>query len=497
MSHSQVSSINVKYKSGAAMLTEVVKYPLDVEGVSNAGYSEIRNPYGGAVIASVGQADESALDRALELSETCFRTEMRNMPAYKRSEILLKASEILREELEDMAKTIALEGGKPIKDARMEVSRAANTFSIAGRLALNLDGEQIAMDTLPGNEKRIGLILREPIGVVGAITPFNFPLNLVAHKVAPALAAGNTVVLKPSSQTPISSFKLKQILVKAGLPNNALQVVPCRGSKGSRLVSDRRLACLTFTGSPSVGWRLRTEVHPGTRVILELGGNAGIIVHDDADLEAAANAATRGGYAHAGQICISVQRVYVQERCYDQFMKLFTEKVKALKVGDPLDESTDVGPLIDQAAIDQTIDWVDRAVEGGATLVTGGTKRENNLVDPVVLTDTKPEMLVVCQEVFGPVVSVMKYDTIDSALEQMNDTRFGLQAGVFTQNIDVAFKAARGIDVGGVMINDAPTFRADHMPYGGRKESGLGLEGVKYALEEMTQPKFICLNLKG
>lgn len=479
------------------MLKEIVRYPLNIKGAKDSEFTDIKSPFNGEVVASVAQADEKTIDLALATAKRVFESEMRTMPAYKRSEILMKASELIKERVEDIAKTIALEGGKPIKDARIEANRAANTFAIAGREAMTLDGEQISMDTLPGNERRLGLIIREPIGVVGAITPFNFPLNLVAHKVAPALAAGNTVVLKPSSQTPIASFKLQAILKEAGLPDGAFLVVPCRGAKGNALVKDHRLACLTFTGSPEIGWKMRGDVHPGTRVILELGGNAGIVVHDDADLDLAAQAACRGGYAHAGQICISVQRVYVQEKVYDQFIKLFTEKVKALKVGDPLEEGTDVGPLIDKGSVEKTLEWVETAVKGGAKVVSGGKELNNNLVEPVVLVDTKPDMLVVCQEVFGPIVSVMKYDTIDNAIEAMNDSRYGLQAGVFTKDIDVAFKAARSIDVGGVMVNDAPTFRADHMPYGGRKESGLGLEGVKFALQEMTQPKFICLNLKG
>jgi acyl-CoA reductase-like NAD-dependent aldehyde dehydrogenase len=478
------------------MLKEIVKYSLDIKGIDEPTFAEVKSPFDGEVVAAVAQADEKAIDIALATAQKTFENEMSKMPAWKRSEILAEASRLIKERQEEIAQVIAREGGKPLKDARLEVSRASNTFAIASREALNLDGEQLPMDVSQGNEKRIGIIIREPIGVVGAVTPFNFPLNLVAHKVAPALAGGNTVVLKPSSQTPVSSFKLQEILKQAGLPEGAFIVVPCRGAKGNALVRDPRLACVTFTGSPEVGWRLRGEVAPGTRVILELGGNAGIVVHHDADLEAAAQAACRGGYAHAGQVCISVQRVYVQEKVYDQFLKLFTEKVKALKVGNPLDEATDVGPLIDEGSVKQTIEWVDIAVKDGAKVVSGGKNLNNNCVEPVILVDTKPDMKVVCQEVFGPIVSVMKYDTIDNAIKAMNDGRFGLQAGVFTQDINVAFKAARSIDVGGVMVNDAPMFRADHMPYGGRKESGLGLEGVKYALQEMTQPKFICLNLK-
>ena len=481
------------------MLKEIVKYPLSIPGFDPGSASqslqEVKSPFSGEVVGAVGQADEKAIDSAIACAKKTFDEVMSRMPAYKRAEILQKTSDLIKENIEDLAVTIALEGGKPIKDARIEASRAANTFAIAAREALRLDGEQLAMDNMAGHEARVGIILREPVGVVAAVTPFNFPLNLVAHKLAPAIAGGNTVVLKPSSQTPISSYKLAALMQRAGLPEGALILTPCRGSKGNALVRDKRIAVLTFTGSQEVGWRLRGEVHPGVRVILELGGNAGIVVHEDANLEAAVKASCRGGYAHAGQICISVQRVYVHEKIYDAFVAKFAEMVKALKVGDPMDEGTEVGPLIDEGSVDKTMEWVDEAVRDGARLMAGGKKRGNNILEPVLLADTDPKMSVVCQEVFGPVVSLMKYDTIDNAIKAMNDSVYGLQAGVFTANVDVAFKLARGIDAGGVIVNDAPTFRADHMPYGGRKESGLGLEGVRYALTEMTQPKFICLNL--
>lgn len=474
---------------------EIVQYPLQIKGISSEEFKEVKNPYSGQVIAAVGQADEKAIFEAISLARQVFRDVMAKMPAYKRSEILAKTSALIIEHKEDLARTIAAEGGKPLKDARIEVDRAAGTFAIAANEALKLDGEHLTMDRQPGNEGRIGMVLREPIGVIAAVTPFNFPINLVAHKLAPAFAAGNTVVLKPSSSTPISSFKLAKLMQQAGLPEGALHVVPCRGEKGNALVRDDRIAMLTFTGSPEVGWRLRREVAPGVRTILELGGNAGLVVHEDACLEAAVKAAARGGYANAGQTCISVQRVYVQEKVYDKFLELFVGLVKNLKTGDPLDDTVDVGPLIDDAAVEKTLSWLDAAVKGGAKLVTGGKKLPCNVVEPAVLVDTKPEMLVICQEVFGPVVSVAKYATIDDAIAAVNDPHFGLQAGIFTSNLEMAFKAARQIDAGGVMVNDAPTFRADHMPYGGRRESGLGLEGVKYALQEMTQPKFICFNL--
>lgn len=477
------------------MLKEVAKYPLKIKGSSEGEINEVKSPYNGELIAAVAQADEKSIKQAITQAHETFHKVMKKMPAHKRSEILAKTAKLLQERHEEFARTIALEGGKPIRDARIEVSRAIGTFIIASEETLRLDGELIAMDRQPGNEGRVGMVMREPIGVIGAITPFNFPLNLVVHKLAPAIASGCTVVLKPASQTPVSSLKLAEVLADAGLPEGALVLTPCRGSKGIHLVSDPRIALLTFTGSQEVGWRLRHQIAPGTRIILELGGNAGLVVHNDADLNLAAKAAARGGYVNAGQTCISVQRIYVQEEAYEKFLSTFVDLVKNIKCGDPLDESVEVGPMIDTGSVDKTVEWIDEAVKGGAKLLAGGKKEGNNVLTPTILTDTKKDLKVVCQEVFGPVVSVMKYKDIDEAIALMNDSPYGLQAAVFTQSLEIAFKAARQIDAGGVIVNDTPTFRADHMPYGGRKESGVGLEGVKYAISEMTQPKFICLNL--
>lgn len=477
------------------MLKEIVQYPLSIGGVESTEFNEVKSPYSGEVVAAVAQADEKAIDLAIKQARSTFQSVMRKMPAYRRAEILSRTAAIIADNLEDFARTIALEGGKPIRDARVEVSRAVGTFTIAAEESLRIAGEHLPMDRSPGNDGRVGLVLREPVGVVGAITPFNFPLNLVAHKLAPAIAAGNSVVLKPSSQTPVSSFKLAEAMKRAGLPDGALTLTPCRGSKGNALVRDPRLALVTFTGSPEVGWRLRREAAAGVRVTLELGGNAGLVVHEDADLEAAARAAAKGGYVNAGQSCISVQRVYVHEKVYDSFAERFLGLVKGLKVGDPLDETVDVGPVIDEGSARSTIEWIEEAVKGGARVLAGGKLAGKNCVLPTVLADTRPDMRVICQEVFAPVVCLVKYADIDEAIEAVNDERWGLQAGIFTGNLEIAFKAARKIDAGGVMVNDAPTFRADHIPYGGRRESGLGHEGVRYALMEMTQPKFICLNL--
>jgi acyl-CoA reductase-like NAD-dependent aldehyde dehydrogenase len=477
------------------MLKEIAKYPLTIKGAGSGDLHEVKSPFSGEVVASVAFADAKAIDLAISQARTTFENVMRRLPAHQRSQILSGTARLLQEEHEDFARTISLEAGKPVRDAWVEVARAISTFTVAAEEALRLDGEQIAMDRQPGNEGRIGLVMREAIGVIAAITPFNFPLNLVAHKLAPAIASGCSVVLKPASQTPVSSLKLAGLLARAGLPEGALSLTPCRGADAQALVSDPRVALLTFTGSQEVGWKLRRQISAGTRIILELGGNAGLVVHNDADLNLAARACARGGYGFAGQTCISVQRVYVQEDVCEKFLSIFVDQVGKLKTGDPLDETVDVGPMIDAASLEKIVLWIGEACQGGARLLAGGKQQPGNILEPAILTDTKQEQAVVCQEVFGPLVSVMKYKTLDEAIALMNDSRYGLQAGIFTSNLENAFKGARLIDAGGVMVNDGPTFRSDHMPYGGRKESGVGLEGVRYAIAEMTQPKFICLNL--
>ncbi len=332
-----------------------------------------------------------------------------------------------------------------------------------------------------------------PLGLIYAITPFNFPLNLVAHKVAPALAAGNTTVQKPSPKTPLCSLLLAEIAREAGMPPGALNVINCSNERAAQLAADQRFRMLTFTGSAAVGWQLKANAGK-KRVTLELGGNAGCIVHRDADLELAVKRCLVGGFSYAGQSCISVQRIFVHRAVKDRFLSALVDGVKALRVGDPLEETTDVGPMITEETAQRVESWVKEAVSGGARLLTGG-KREGAIVHPAVLTDTRPEMPVNCQEVFGPVVTVEAYDSFQKTLAAVNDSPFGLQAGVFTSDLKLAFQAFDELQVGGVMVNDVPTFRADHMPYGGTKDSGTGREGARYAIEEMTDRKLLVLNL--
>jgi glyceraldehyde-3-phosphate dehydrogenase (NADP+) len=390
-----------------------------------------------------------------------------------------------------LAKLIASEAGKPIQYANSEVDRAIATFTVAAEEAKRLAGEWIPTDWTPAGEGYVAMTKRVPLGPIAAFAPFNFPLNLVAHKIAPCLASGNTVVLKPPPQAPLTSLRLGQILLDAGVPPGVVNILPCDVPTAQTLVGDPRIQFITFTGSAKVGWQLKAN--SGKRgVLLELGGNAAAVVHADADLPWVAKRLAVGAFAYAGQVCISVQRVLVHEAVYERFVEQFLSEVDDLQVGDPLDAKTVVGPLIDSAAADRVERWTSEAVAGGAQALRGLVRKEN-VVAPIVLANTQPSMAVSCEEVFGPVVTLAPYRTFDEALAAVNDTRYGLQAGVFTHDLRRVFEAVDRLDVGGVIVNDYPTFRVDHTPYGGMKDSGLGREGVKYAMDAMTQIKTAVL----
>ncbi|MDQ6884263.1 MAG: aldehyde dehydrogenase family protein [Candidatus Dormibacteraeota bacterium] len=462
---------------------------------TRAGALKVISPFNGELVAEVGQAGPADLEAAIASARRTFDTVMRRMPAHEKARILRRTSDLIAERKEDFARTIALEAGKPIRDARAEVMRSVQVFLFAAEQIKSMTGEALPMDAALNGEQRWGLVIRQPIGVVAAISPFNFPLNLVSHKVAPALAGGNTVVVKPASKTPISALKLARTLTDAGLPNGALNVVVGSGGTiGDPLVRDPRINKVSFTGSMEVGEQL-LKAAGLKRVTLELGSNSPNIICDDADLELAATAMVRAAFAYAGQVCISAQRLYVQRPVLDRFLECFIPKVRALKLGDPLDESTDLGPLIDESAIERTIAWVSEARQSGATVATGGTKRDH-FVEPTVLVNPKHDLKVILQEVFAPVISVLPFDDDDEAIEKANDSIYGLQAGVFTTNIDRALRFGRELAVGGVWINESSIYRQDNYPYGGIKSSGLGREGVKYAIEEMTEMKFIGIQTR-
>ena len=414
------------------------------------------------------------------------------MPAHQRSDILTLTASLIREQREQIARTIALEAGKALKFARIEVDRAVSTFSIAAQEAGRIHGETVPLDAVPAGEGYFGFYVRRPVGVVAAIAPFNFPLNLVAHKVAPAIAAGNSVVLKPASSTPMTSVMLCRILEKAGLPAGGINLVVGSGSTvGELLVRDPRVAKVTFTGSPEVGERI-TQIAGIKKITLELGNTSPVIVASDADLEVVAKRCAVGAYYNSGQVCLSVQRIYGDRAIYEPFTEKFVESSQAMVVGDPLDEEVDVGPMIDESEAERIEGWVSEATEGGAEVLTGG-RREGSVYWPTVLANVKPEMKVVKEETFAPVASLIPYDDFEEALRQADATEYGLQAAVFTQDVGRVFQAIRSLNFGGVIINDTPTFRADHMPYGGLGRSGIGREGLRYAVEEMTNIQMVAI----
>jgi acyl-CoA reductase-like NAD-dependent aldehyde dehydrogenase len=454
---------------------------------------EVKNKYDGSVLGTIPIADAAAVDRAIAAAQQAFPT-MAAMPAYQRAEILGKAVDLLKRRREEIARTIAAEAGKALKFARIEADRGIQTFTFAAEEAKRIHGETVPLDATPAGATHMGFYLRVPVGVVVAISPFNFPLNLVAHKVAPALAAGNTVVLKPATATPLTAVILGEILQEAGLPAGALNIVFGDGrTVGDQLVADPRPAKVTFTGSPPVGRHIMSRAGL-KKVTLELGNSSPTIVDEDADLAVAVPKCVVGSFYNSGQVCLSVQRIYVHRRLEREFTERFVSATAALKVGDPLDEECDVGPMIDEGEAIRAEAWIREAVEQGAKLLCGG-KREGAILHPTVLTNVRQDMKVVCAEIFAPVVSIAPYDDFDEALRLANDTIYGLQAGIFCRDVRKVWQAIKRLDFGGVIINDVPTFRADHMPYGGMKESGIGREGVRHAIEEMTHVKMVAFNV--
>ena len=456
---------------------------------------EVKNKYDGSTVGVLPTASREDLDHAIDAAQSAEDL-MAEMPAYKRAEILLKTAALLRERSDDLAKTIAAEAGKALKFARAEVDRAVSTFTIASEEAKRLHGETIPLDAVPAGEGYFGFWTRRPVGVIAAISPFNFPLNLVAHKVAPAIASGNTIVLKPASTTPLTAVKLCEILAEAGLPAGAINlVVGSGGTVGEWLVTDSRVDKITFTGSPDVGRHI-LSVAGLKKVTLELGNTSPVVVAPDADLDFVAKRCAVGAYYNSGQVCISVQRIYSEKQVYESFSEKFVKAAEALVVGDPLDERVDVGPMIDSKEVDRIEDWVNEATTSGARVLTGG-KRDGMVYYPTVLAGVSEDMKVVAEEAFAPVASVIASDDFESALKQANDTKFGLQVGVFTKDIDRVFKAVKRLNFGGVIVNDTPNFRADHMPYGGNRQSGLGREGVRFAMEEMTNIQMVAIRLNS
>ena len=472
-------------------MVETRPFLVNGEWRTGEGTFEVHSPYDGSVVAEIAVPTAADVEEASQVANDTFE-ESKNLPIWARADALDHISKRLSETIEENANLIAAEGGKPLKWATVEATRAVSTFRWASEVIRHGTDEAMRLDTEQALGSRLGLLRRFPLGPVLGITPFNFPLNLVAHKVAPSLAVGAPIVVKPASATPIGALRLAEFFAETDLPKGMYQVLPVSSKVADGMARDDRFKKISFTGSSEIGWYLK-GLDPKKRVTLELGGNAGVIVHSDADLDFAAQRIAFGGYYQAGQSCISVQRVLVASEVYDDFAARLTKQVESLKVGDPMDPTVDVGPVIQAQEVERIQGWVDEAVSQGAQVLTGGTG-EGPIFQPTLIADVKPEMKVCREEVFGPVVTISPYQTFDDALRSVNDSKYGLQAGVFTNDISRAMEAHRTLEVGGVIINDVSAFRADQMPYGGSKDSGFGREGLRFAMEEMTEQRIMVLS---
>jgi len=482
---------NIKKEGGT-----MPEYKLLINGDWEASETakDIKSPFDRSDVGKVHFAQKAQMEEAVTSAHEAF-AQIKKLSSFERAYALEKIASGIKAKKEELTKSIVLSAGKPIKYSRMEVERAVNTFKIASEEAKRIGGEVIPLDLSAQIKERWGLMRRFPLGVIGAITPFNFPINLVAHKVAPALASGNTVVLRPSSQVAVTSLLLGEIINKTDYPFGGINIVPSGYEAAEVLLNDERVKMLTFTGSPAIGWELKKKAFK-KKVTLELGGNAAVVIEPDADLEFALPRIILGSFSYSGQICISIQRIFLHSKIYGRFMANFVEATKKLKMGNPLKEDTDIGPMINITAAKQTEEWVTEAVEMGARIITGG-KRDGAMFEPTILENVAPELRISWLEAFAPVVVVNRYEDFEEALKGVNYSIYGLQAGIFTRDLKKAFQAFEALDVGGVIINDIPTFRVDHMPYGGVKESGFGREGLKYAIEEMTEMKLMAINLKN
>lgn len=462
------------------------------EWVEAEKYADLYAPYSQEKIAEVPQASEVQVQAAINAAYES-RSMMAALTAYERAAILERLVDLLKENRVKAAEIISQESAKPMKFSLGEVDRTIETYKFAAEEAKRIQGEMVPMDAAKTGANRLAYTMREPIGVVAAITPFNFPLNLVAHKVGPAIAAGNTIVLKPASQTPLSSVFIVELLEQAGVPKGAVNLVTGSGRViGDSIVRSEKLSMITFTGSPEVGIGIRQKAGL-KKVALELGSNAGLIIDEGIDLDKVVPKSVIGAFSNQGQVCISVQRIYVHEKIKEAFTAKFKKEVEKLVVGDPMDEKTDVSTLIAREELDRVQSWIDEAIEGGARAITGGAVKDN-VLPPTTLVNVAPHMKISCQEVFAPIVSITSIESVEEGIRLVNDSKYGLQAGIFTNDISTAMNASKTLEVGGVMINDIPTYRVDQMPYGGVKESGNAREGLKYTIEEMTEMKLVVWN---
>ncbi|MCD6332399.1 MAG: aldehyde dehydrogenase family protein [Bacteroidales bacterium] len=461
--------------------------------IDTSVYKPIRRPFDGLVIGEAGFAGEDELETAIQAALQTEGT-MADLPVYKRHKILLDIVSGMEKKRELLAGLLAQEAGKPLRYAEGEVARAMQTFKVAAEESLRLPGEYLRLDWTPAGEAKEGWVKYFPVGTIAGISPFNFPLNLSVHKIAPAIAAGNPVILKPASQTPMTILELAGIIDQTELPKGSLSILPMDRQTGNKLVTDRRIKMLSFTGSPVVGWKMKQQAGM-KKILLELGGNAGVLITGSADLDLAVAKCLIGGFAYSGQVCIHAQRLFVEKSVFNEFAEKFVAGVKQLKYGDPLDPDTEISVMIDEENAIRVEDWIQEAVNDGANILTGG-KRKGTYIEPTVLTQTKAVMKVCSLEVFGPVVTLEPVPDFTTGIGRMNESEYGLQAGVFTNDFQQVNQAFNELQVGGVIINDVPTFRVDHMPYGGVKKSGSGREGLKYSIREMMEPKLLVKPIK-
>ena len=449
---------------------------------------EVQNPYHQKTFAKTYLAGKDELELAIAAAQKVEKS-MRDLPSYERYAILMQIAQGLKNQIDEIAQILSDESGKPMRYAKGEILRSIQTFTVAAEESKRLPGEVMSLDWTPAGKGKQGVVRYFPVGLVAGISPFNFPMNLAVHKIAPAIASGCPIILKPSTNTPLSTLALAKIIDKTTLPKGAVSILPMSRAEGNQLVTDDRFKLLSFTGSPHVGWMMKAQAGR-KKVLLELGGNAGMVVTKSADLETAVQKALIGGFAYSGQVCIHAQRIYVAQEIFNEFANRFIACVKDLKVGDPTDDTTEISAMIDENNAKRVEAWVSEAVEDGAKVLCGGN-RKGTFYEPTVLSDTKPKMKVCALEVFGPVVTLEPFSDFKSVIAEVNESEFGLQAGVFTNQIDEMDYAFRNLDVGGVIINDSPIFRVDHMPYGGIKDSGLGREGLKYAIQEMMEARIL------
>lgn len=452
---------------------------------------QVKSPYSGEIAGTTFLAGRTELETATIKALTALEP-MSRLASYEKYAILMQIASDLEALKYDFARLISLEAAKPVRYALAEVERSIQTFTVAAEEAKRLPGEYLSLDWTPAGKGKEGIVKYFPVGVIAGIAPFNFPLNLAVHKIAPAIASGSPIILKPASSTPLSTLMLARIIDRTDLPKGAVSILPMDRATGNRLVTDERISLLSFTGSPEVGWQMKQDAGK-KKVVLELGGNAGVLVMKSADLAGAVGKCVTGAFSYSGQVCIHTQRIYVHKEKFDEFAGRFTEAVKSLKSGDPVRAETDISVMIDEPNAQRVEAWIRESVSQGAIVLAGG-KRQGSYVEPTVLTGTDPAMKVCREEIFGPVVVLEKIDNIMEGIEKLNEGRFGLQAGVFTDSLDEMNLAFEKLKVGGVIVNDVPTFRVDHMPYGGMKDSGLGREGVRYAIQEMTEPRILVKN---